>query len=216
MALLAGYGIPLVPGRLVQQEAEAVAAAGEFGYPVVLKIISPQWLHKSDLGGVLLNLAGEAELRKAFAALLESFSRQTPGGQLQGILVQKQVRGVELLFGLKQDPQFGPVLVAGMGGIYTEIFQDVAREFPPVSRAGAAALLQCLKIYPILKGVRGQAGVSLPCLEGLIQALSRLAEDHPEIAEMDLNPVVADAQGCWCVDCRVVVAELSAGRCPPL
>ena len=207
MALLAGYGIPLAPARLVQQEAAAVAAAGEFGYPVVLKIISPQWLHKSDLGGVLLNLAGEAELRKAFAALLDAFSRQTPDGQLQGILVQKQVRGAELLFGLKQDPQFGAVLVAGMGGIYTEIFQDVAREFTPVSRAAAAALLQSLKIYPILKGVRGQAGVRLSCLEDLILSLSRLAEDHPEIAEMDLNPVVADAQGCCCVDCRLVVAE---------
>jgi acetyltransferase len=207
MALLADYGIPLVPGRLVQQEAEAVAAAGKFGYPAVLKIISPQWLHKSDLGGVLLNLGGEAELRKAYTALTEAFSRQTPGGQLQGILVQKQVRGVELLFGLKQDPQFGPVLVAGMGGIYTEIFQDVAREFPPVSRVAAATLLRSLKIYPILEGVRGQAGVSLASLEDLILALSCLAEDHPEIAEMDLNPVVADAQGCWCVDCRVVVAE---------
>jgi acyl-CoA synthetase (NDP forming) len=205
LALLQRYGIPLAPWRLVQQEEEAVAAAGEIGYPVVLKIVSPQWLHKSNLGGVILNLAGVSELRQAYGELRRLFSRQTAGGNLQGILVQKQVNGAELLFGIKKDRQFGPVVVAGMGGIYTEIFQDVARTFPPVSRPGAAALLQSLKMYPILEGARGQAGVRLDCLEDLILAISRLAEDHPEIGEMDLNPVVADDTGCWCVDCRVVV-----------
>jgi acyl-CoA synthetase (NDP forming) len=205
LALLQQYGIPLAPWRLVQQEDEAVAAAGEIGYPVVLKIVSPQWLHKSNLGGVILNLAGVAELRQAYGELRRLFSRQTADGNLQGILVQKQVKGAELLFGIKKDPQFGPVVAAGMGGIYTEIFQDVARTFPPVSRAAAAALLKSLKMYPILEGARGQAGVRLDCLVDLILALSRLAEDHPEIVEMDLNPVVADSTGCWCVDCRVVV-----------
>jgi acetyltransferase len=207
MALLRRYGIPLVPGRLVDKEDGAVAAAKEIGYPVVLKIISSQWAHKSDLGGVILNIAGESELRKAYGELMGLFSRQTPGGYLQGILVQKQVQGTELLFGIKKDPQFGTVVVAGMGGIYTEIFQDIARAFAPVSREAAVAMLQSLKMYPILKGVRGQPGVHLACLEDLILALSRLAEDHPEIAEMDLNPIVADAKGCWCVDCRAVVEE---------
>ncbi len=207
MALLGRYGIPRVPGRLVDKEEDAVAAAKGIGYPVVLKIISSQWSHKSDLGGVLLNIAGESELRKAYGQLMGLFSRQTPGGYLQGILVQKQVQGTELLFGIKKDPQFGTVVVAGMGGIYTEIFQDIARAFAPVSREAAVAMLQSLKMYPILKGVRGQPGVRLACLEDLILALSRLAEDHPEIAEMDLNPIVADAKGCWCVDCRAVLEE---------
>lgn len=202
--LLGRYGIPLVPGRLVQKGEEARAAAREFGYPVVLKIISPQWLHKSDLGGVRLHLGSEAQVSRAFQEMLALFARQTPQGELQGVLVQKQVQGTELLFGIKKDPQFGPVLVAGMGGIYTEIFQDVARALAPVNRRMAAAMLRSLKIYPLLRGVRGQAGVALPGLEDLILSLSRLSQDYPEIEEMDLNPVVADAQGCWCVDCRVV------------
>lgn len=204
LTLLRRYGIPLVPGRLVQKGEEALAAAREFGYPVVLKIISPQWLHKSDLGGVRLNVDSEAKLSRAFQEMLALFARQTPQGELQGVLVQKQVQGTELLFGIKKDPQFGPVLVAGMGGIYTEIFQDVARAFAPVNRRMAAAMLQSLRIYPLLRGVRGQAGVALPGLEDLILSLSRLSQDYPEIEEMDLNPVVADAKGCWCVDCRVV------------
>jgi acyl-CoA synthetase (NDP forming) len=207
LALLQRYGIPLAPWRLAQQEEEAAAAAEEIGYPVVLKIVSNQWLHKSNLGGVILNLAGVSELRQAYGELRRLFSRRTAGGDLQGILVQKQVKGTELLVGIKQDRQFGPVVVAGMGGIYTETFQDVARTFPPVSRPAAAALLQSLKMYPILEGARGQDGVRLDCLVDLILAVSRLAEDHPEIGEMDLNPVVADKDGCWCVDCRVVVEK---------
>ncbi len=207
LLLLGRYGIHLVPGRLVQKVEEALAAAREFGYPVVLKIISPQWLHKSDLGGVRLNLGSEAQVSLAFQEMAALFARQTPKGELQGLLVQRQVQGTELLFGIKQDPQFGPVLVAGMGGIYTEIFQDVARAFVPVNREEAAALLQSLRIYPILRGVRGQSGVALPCLEDIILSLSRLSQDYPEIKEMDLNPVVADAEGCWCVDCRVLVSD---------
>ena len=164
--MLGRYGIPLVPGRLVQKVEEALVAAREFGYPVVLKIISPQWLHKSDLGGVRLNLGSEAKVSLAFQEMLAQFARQTPQGELQGVLVQKQVQGTELLFGIKKDPQFGPVLVAGMGGIYTEIFQDVARAFAPVNREEAAAMLQSLRIYPLLRGVRGQAVVALPLPRG--------------------------------------------------
>ena len=205
LTLLGRYGIPLVPGRLAQREEEALDAALEFGFPVVLKIISPQWLHKSDLGGVRLHLGDEAAVRLAYQEMLALFAHRTPKGELQGVLVQKQVKGTELLFGIKLDPQFGPVLVAGLGGIYTEILEDVARALAPVNQRTAAAMLQSLRIYPILRGVRGQAGVALPCLEEIILSLSRLSLDYPEIEELDLNPVVADAPGCWCVDCRVVV-----------
>jgi acetyltransferase len=119
--------------------------------------------------------------------------------------VQKQVQGVELLMGLKRDPQFGPVLVAGAGGIYTEVLRDVARALAPVTPDQAARMLQALKIFPILQGVRGQAGVDLEALTTAMVNLSRLAVDYPEIRELDLNPVVAAPQGCWCVDCRIVL-----------
>ena len=121
--------------------------------------------------------------------------------------MQKQVKGVELLLGVKRDPQFGPVLVAGAGGIYTEVFKDVARTLVPVTRRQAAEMLQSLKIYPILQGVRGQAGVDLKVLTEALVNLSQLAVDYPEIRELDLNPVVATPQTCWCVDCRIVLGE---------
>jgi acetyltransferase len=202
--LVKPYGLTAVPGALVQEAKDAAARAGEMGFPVVLKIVSPEWLHKSDRGGVRLNLNGEPELRKAFRELTDRFREQTPAGTLTGILVQKQVEGVELLLGLKRDPQLGPVLVAGSGGIYTEILKDVTRGLVPVSREEARAMLAGLKIFPILQGVRGQAGVNLALLEDALAGLSRLAADYPEIQELDLNPVMATAAGCWAVDCRVV------------
>jgi acetate---CoA ligase (ADP-forming) len=204
LKFLQAYDIPLVPGVLTHDAAAASAAAAEMGFPVVLKIISQQWLHKSDMGGAVLNVATAAELQQAYQNLQARFQEKTPTGTLSGILVQKQVQGVELLFGLKRDPQFGPVLLAGAGGIYTEVLQDVARALVPVDLESAGKLLKALKIYPILQGVRGQAGVDLAALAATLVKLSRLALDYPEIQELDLNPVVAAHQGCWCVDCRLV------------
>ncbi len=207
LKILKAYDLPLVPGVLAADEAGAVAAAGGMGYPVVLKIISPAWLHKSDWGGVRLDVATESELRQAYREMLERFRQRTPAGKLDGILVQKQVAGKELLLGLKRDPQFGPVVVAGAGGIYTEVLKDVARALAPITPDQAAKMLQSLKIYLILQGVRGQAGVNLAALTEALVNLSRLAVDYPEIRELDLNPVVATPQGCWCVDCRIVLGE---------
>jgi acyl-CoA synthetase (NDP forming) len=203
--ILRAYDLPLVPGVLTTDVAAAETAAAEMGYPLVLKIISPAWLHKSDLGGVVLNVTTVAKLLQAYEDLKARFQERTPAEALEGILVQKQVKGIELLLGLKRDPQFGPVLVIGAGGIYTEVLQDVARALVPVNLETAAQLLETLKIYPILKGTRGQAGVKISALVDTMVKLSRLAVDYPEIHELDLNPVVADPQGCWCVDCRIVL-----------
>ena len=204
LKLLKAYDVPLVPGVLAADADAAAAAAMGMGYPVVLKIISPDWVHKSDWGGVRLNVTTEAELRQAYRELEARFRHQTPGGALDGILVQKQVQGVELLMGLKRDPQFGPVLVAGAGGIYTEVLKDVARALVPITPDQGARMLQSLRIFPILQGVRGQAGVDLKALAAALVNLSRLAVDYPEIRELDLNPVVATPEGCWGVDCRIV------------
>lgn len=205
LALLRHYHIPVAPSLLTLDAAAAGAFAAGAGYPVVLKIISPEWLHKSDLGGVRLNLADRTQLQATFEELVDLFRSRTPQGTLQGILVQRQVQGIELLLGLKRDPQFGPVLVAGAGGIYTEVLKDIARAFVPLTRERARSMLTSLKIYPILAGTRGQAGVHLEALLDLMTALSQLAADYPEIRELDLNPVVADPRGCWCVDWRMVI-----------
>lgn len=205
LALLREYQIPVAPSLLSRDSASAAAFAQEAGYPVALKIISPEWLHKSDLGGVRLHISDDAQLQTTYRELTELFEARTPEGTLEGILVQKQVQGTELLLGIKRDPQFGPVLVAGAGGIYTEIFQDIARGLAPLSRERARAMLKSLKIYPIIAGVRGQAGIHLDGLLDLMLALSRLAVDYPEIRELDLNPVIASPEGCWAVDWRVLV-----------
>ncbi|MGA2026291.1 MAG: acetate--CoA ligase family protein [Syntrophobacteraceae bacterium] len=203
--LLRHYHIPTAPEDLTSDAAGAVVAAGKMGYPVVLKIISSQWLHKSDRGGIRLNISNDRELRQAYAELTGLFLSHTPDGRLDGILVQQQIQGTELLMGIKRDPQFGPILVLGMGGIYTEIFRDTARSLLPVQLQDVEEMFRSLRIYPILEGTRGQAGVCWPVLSETALALGRLAMEHPEVAELDLNPVLANADGCWCVDCRIIV-----------
>ena len=146
-------------------------------------------------------------MREAYEDLTELFVSHTPDGRLEGILVQQQVQGVELLMGIKRDMQFGPVLVLGMGGIYTEVFRDTASALLPVRRQDVEEMLRSLRIYPVLLGTRGQPGVCRPALVETALALGRLAAEHPEVAELDLNPVLANAHGCWCVDCRIVVAQ---------
>jgi acyl-CoA synthetase (NDP forming) len=210
LELLKTYQIPGVPGELTGAPDAAAAAAVRMGYPVVLKIISPQWLHKSDMGGVRLGIRNSDELSAAFAALRASFQQRTPTGELHGILVQKQIQGVELLMGIKRDPQWGPVVVAGMGGIYTEVFRDVARSLAPLTREDARAMLQSLRIFPILEGIRGQQGVDLDMLVEMLMSLAALAVDHPQVSELDLNPVIAGPDGCWCVDARVVLDDRPA------
>lgn len=203
--ILRSYDISLVSGKSTKDVESAASFAAGSGYPVVLKIISPQWVHKSDEGGIRLNIRDESQLRSSYAELLSLFNQKSPGGALDSILVQKQIKGTELLLGIKRDPQLGPVLVAGMGGIYTEVFQDIARELVPCSRRRAEKMLRSLRIYPILAGIRGQSGVNLAALSQMMVSLSLLAMDHPEISELDLNPVIANSEGCWCVDSRIVI-----------
>lgn len=205
LSLLRHYDISVVPGGMAGSPEEATSIARNVGYPVVLKIISPQWLHKSDRGGIKLDIGDEIGLLKSYAELEQLFDSKTPEGVLDGILVQKQVMGTELLFGIKKDPQFGPILVAGMGGIYTEVFKDVARGLVPITSKEAEQMLRSLQVYPILKGIRGQQGVDFSALVDTLLALSRLASDYSEIAELDLNPVLASAEGCFSVDCRIVL-----------
>ncbi|MHC1744733.1 MAG: acetate--CoA ligase family protein [Syntrophobacteraceae bacterium] len=203
--MLRPYEIPFVPGKLAQNVLEASTIASETGYPVVLKIISPQWLHKSDWGGIRLNVGSKDELEQAFAKLEQLFRERTPDGALDGILVQRQIVGQELLIGVKKDAQFGPLVVVGMGGIYTEVFKDVARALVPVDGDEAGSMLKSLRLFPLLNGARGQKGVHLPSVERVIVNVSTMIQEHPEIAELDLNPVMATPDGCWAVDCRIIL-----------
>lgn len=197
-ALSQAYGIPAVPGGLAKTPREAIAIAQAVGYPVVAKLSVPGIVHKSDVGGVLLNLRDEDGVRAAFDKL------QHPDAE--GVNIQKMLSGGrEVVIGLVADPAYGPVLMFGLGGIYVEVLKDVSFAICPVSDVRAKELIREIKGWPILAGVRGQAGIDEAKLIDVIQRLSQLALEHPEIAELEINPLLAFPDGVCAVDMRVRV-----------
>ena len=210
MEMVSAYGIPVAEYRLVHDEEAAVAAAGELGYPVVLKVVSREVSHKSDFGGVQLNLRSDAGVRAAYAEMMASIADRAPGASIQGALVQPMLRGGrDLIVGARLDPNFGHVVLVGMGGVFVEVLRDRAMRVAPFGRRTAERMLEELKVYPILEGVRGQAAADIAALVETIRSVTRLVVDFPEIAELDLNPVrVLDAgDGCLALDARVVLAS---------
>lgn len=202
LEFLAAYQIPVVSGRLTHTPEEAAAAAASSGYPVVLKIIAPEWLHKSDRGGVILNLMTEEAVRAGFERL--QYLSALPFSGPVGILVQKQLSGRELLLGIKADSTFGPVIVAGYGGVHTELWGDVVKTLAPVNLAQAREMLASLRSYPLLTGYRGAPPTAIDELAQTLVHLSNLAVAHPTLRELDINPLMATPEGCWAVDARLV------------
>lgn len=200
---LAAQGIPTVPGRLTHTGDEAAEAAATLGFPVVLKVISPDYLHKTDQGGVLTNLADQAAVSAAYQRLQPLLAGAAKGAAT-GILVQKQLAGRELLLGLKNDATFGPILVCGYGGTYTELWQDTAQTLAPITPAQAQKLLASLRSYPLLTGYRGEPAVDVAAICQVMVNLADLGMAYPRLQELDLNPLIATPQGCWAVDARLV------------
>jgi len=197
-----------VDTRLARDAAEAQALARQVGYPVALKIVSPQILHKSDIGGVKLGLGNEAEVAAAFEAIVAAARQHEPNAVVQGVAVQPMARpGIEVILGLFKDQQFGPVLMFGLGGIFVEVLKDVAFRIVPLERRDAREMVREIKGYPLLEGYRGQEPADVGYLEELLLKLSRFAEEHPEVREVDLNPVFAYRDGALAVDARVVLEQ---------
>jgi acyl-CoA synthetase (NDP forming) len=206
LIIAAAYGVPVVGWRMVTTAEEAAGAAAELGYPAVLKVVSPDVSHKSDFGGVQLNLRNEDGLRTAFADMMAAVATRAPGAAVEGALVQPMLRGGrDLIVGARIDGSFGHVVLVGMGGVFVEVLGDTALRVVPFGRRTSQAMLEELRVFPILKGVRGQPGSDLPALVEVIRAVTRLVTDFPEIAEMDLNPVrVMDSgSGCLTLDARI-------------
>ncbi len=197
-------GIATAPGLLTRQPEEAVAAAERLGYPVVLKAVSPDLPHKWEAGGVILGVTDSEGVRQGYLTLAGRMAQTGKKLDLTGVLVQKQLHGREVLMGLKRDPTFGPVVVCGLGGIYTEVWADTAKTLAPINGAQARELLASLKSFPLLAGVRGEPPVNLEALASMLSTLSRLAVAEPNLAEADFNPVIANPQGCFVVDARLV------------
>jgi acetyltransferase len=215
MALLAAYGVPVVPTRRVASDAgAAAAAAGEIGYPVALKIASPDILHKSDVGGVVLGLGDEAALRTAVDAMLARVRERCPEARLDGLTVQRMAsrpRAHELIVGAHVDALFGPVLLFGAGGTAVEVLADRAVALPPLNRALAADLVSRTRIARLLAGYRDRPAARLDAVYDVLIAVARLLADRPEVAELDINPLVADEQGVRAVDARLRVSAARPG-----
>ena len=195
-ALLAEAGIPVIETVRCRSSEEAVAAAEHVGYPVVAKADHPEIVHKSDVGGVRVGLASPEAVRAAAGDLL----RLADGA---AVLVQHQHDGVEVLVGGLRDPEFGAVVVAGMGGVLVETLRDVQLAVAPVDRAYALAMLWSLRGAAVFGGVRGSVAVDLGAVADVVVRVSELMADNPEIAELDLNPVLAGPGGCVAVDWRI-------------
>lgn len=201
MAWLRANGLPVPEFRWVQTADEAVIGCRALGYPVVMKVVSPQILHKSDVGGVVVGIQDDGAARAAFAQL----ERVAAGREFRGVVIYPLVKDAqEVILGLSRDPQFGPVVVVGLGGIYTELWRDVALRVAPVTRTEAGAMLRELKSYRLLTGFRGQPPRDLAALAETVAAFSQLPLRYPEITEMDLNPVFLLEQGLVVGDVRII------------
>lgn len=206
--MLAAAGIPVTRTEVAQTPDQAAELAGAIGYPVVLKIVSEQILHKSDIGGVVLGLTDAASVRAAFGDIVARGQAAAGEAAVQGVSVQPEVpAGTEVIVGLLTDPQFGPVVMAGLGGIFVEVLKDVAFRVVPLTPRDAGDMIRQLRGFPVLEGTRGRPGVDVAALERLILAVSRFAQEHPEVAELDLNPVIAHGTGVVAVDARVIVED---------
>lgn len=207
-ALLAAYGIPIVETRIARDADEAVQMADEIGLPVALKIFSPDITHKTDVGGVVLDLESAAAVRKAAGQILENVAKAAPGAQIKGFTVQHMVSrpsAFELILGIVDDATFGPVLLFGQGGTAVEIIRDKAMALPPLNRALADDLIRRTRIFKLLEGYRGRRPADLDAVAGTLMALGDLAADLPEVCELDINPLLADQHGVIALDARVRV-----------
>jgi acetyltransferase len=207
--LLESYGIPSVRTEIAENEDDAVEAAGVVGYPVVLKLHSFTITHKTDVGGVILNLPDATSVRGAYRRIYDSVEAKAGPGHFQGVTVQPFAKheGYELILGSSLDPQFGPVLLFGTGGQLVEVFEDRSLALPPLNTTLARRMMEQTRIYKALKGVRGRKSVDLVALEELMVRFSDLVIENPEIVEIDINPVLASSEQLLALDARVVVHD---------
>ncbi|MCF8051476.1 MAG: acetate--CoA ligase family protein [Desulfobacterales bacterium] len=206
--LLSSHGAAVPGERLASSPIEAAEAAEAMGGPVVLKIVSPDILHKSDAGGVKVNLAGQKQVQSAYRQIMKNAKAYNPAADIRGVLVSPMAqRGVEVIIGTKTDDQFGPVIMYGLGGVMVEILKDVSFRVLPISRRSARKMIEETKSAPILAGVRGEPPYDKKALVELLLLCSEVMESYPEIEEMDLNPVIVHHEGLSIVDARIILKE---------
>lgn len=206
--VLSEAGISVVETKLAESERAAVSLAEAMGYPVVLKISSPDITHKSDVNGVRVGIKTKEEVIKVYGEIVAAAKAKFPQAVIEGVSVQRMARpGVEIIIGMTKDPQFGPVLMFGLGGIFVELLKDVSFRIVPLSRYDAHTTIKEIRGYAMLNGYRGSEPASIMALEEMLLKISDFVDKHAEIKEMDLNPVFAYKDGATAIDARIVLEK---------
>jgi acetyltransferase len=209
LTVLAAYGIPTAPFALAEDREEAVAAAREMGFPVVAKIASPDVLHKTEVGGVVLGIEDEDRLAAEFDAMMGRVRAKEPEADIWGLTIQKMLgKGNEVILGSTRDPRFGPLLMFGLGGIYTEALKDVAFGLAPLPEGKATQMIRSIRSAVLLQGFRGAPVSDTPAVAECMQRLSQLVTDFPEIRELDINPLIVypEGDGAMAADARIILS----------
>jgi acetyltransferase len=201
------YNFPVVKTKVAQTEDEAAAIASQLGYPVVLKILSPQIIHKTDAGGVALDIKSETEVRDTFNHLIEKAKEYNPNAEILGVTVQPMIKkqGYEVIIGAKTDPLFGPVILFGMGGVGVELFKDFAIGIPPLNQTLVRRMMEETKVYQLLKGYRNVPPANIKLLEEIIVRFSQMLVDFPQLKEVDINPLFINEKEAFAIDARIVI-----------
>jgi acyl-CoA synthetase (NDP forming) len=205
-AICMDYGIPVPKFALADNPIEAAQLAEQIGFPVVLKVVSPDIIHKSDAGGVMINLKNAAEVQSAYGKILVNAERYNAAAKINGVLVQEMaLQSTEVIIGSVKDSQFGQTIMFGLGGIFVELFKDVAFRIAPISRQDAQEMITEVRSYPLLKGYRNTPPADIEAIVDILMRISRLSMDHQEIKEIDLNPVIVYLKGAKTVDARMIL-----------
>ncbi len=206
-AILSAYGIPVPPEGDAVFASDAVELAESIGYPVVMKVISPDIHHKTDVGGVMVNISGSEAVIDAYGLIMERCRRAVPGARLDGVSVQKMVRGAEVIVSIVRDEQFGPVLSFGAGGIFVEMMKEISQAVAPMSEEALDGMLRSTRAYQLLTGFRGRPAADIEALKDLMRRLISIALENEEIMELEINPVMVGekGEGCWAVDALVTI-----------
>ncbi|MBW1998928.1 MAG: acetate--CoA ligase family protein [Deltaproteobacteria bacterium] len=208
--VLRGAGINCLDTRLAASKGEAVSLSEDTGYPVVLKVSSPDITHKSDAGGVKVNLRDKSEVERAYDEIMASVKAKYPDARIEGVSVQAMARpGIEIIMGMTRDPQFGPVLMFGLGGVFVEVLKDVTFRIVPLEKRDASEMIREIKGFRLLEGYRGQDPADIASLEEMLLKLSAFVDGREEIKEIDMNPVFAYKDGALVVDARIILERQS-------
>jgi acetyl-CoA synthetase (ADP-forming) len=205
--VVSSYGMPITRFRVAKTVEEAVKFSGEIGYPVVIKVVSPDVLHKSDVGAVKINVKNAEEVKTAFSEIMKNVKKFKSDARIIGVIVEQLApQGNEVIVGMAKDPQFGPALMFGLGGIFVEVLKDVAFRIAPLTEYDAREMIQEIKGYPVLTGIRGQKPADINSIVDVILKVSKLVTEHMRIEQLDLNPILVYEKGATIVDARIILS----------